>query len=109
MRHLIAAILLLATASAAQAQCPLGAFPTTNGDGRIVCQSAGGQRPLDTQTSSRNVTCPEGATASIDNWGNRTCSTLAERPEQPLSAAPAPSNKPARSKFEISKKCPQCK
>jgi hypothetical protein len=108
MRIQAAAILLLAATSAAEAQCPLGAFPTTNGDGRIVCQSAGGQRPTDTDTSSHDVVCPRGATPGVDSWGNRTCSTMAEQgPELPVVGEPP--KKPERSKFEISKKCPQCK
>ena len=109
MRHLITALFLLAATSAAEAQCPLGAFPTTNGDGRIVCQSAGGQRPLNTESSSREVICPQGATAGVDVWGNRTCSTLAQQPEQPVAAAPPAARKPSRNKFELSTKCPQCK
>jgi hypothetical protein len=109
MRIPAAVILLLAATCAADAQCPLGSFPTTNGDGRTVCQSAGGQTPPNTGFNPGGiVTCPHGATAGVDQWGNRTCSTLAEQP-LPTGVEAKPVQKPGRKKFEISKKCPECK
>jgi hypothetical protein len=83
MRHQAAIILLLATSSAAQAQCPLGSYPTTNGDAEVVCQSAAGQRP--TTTGAYPAYCPPEATVSIDSWGRRTCSTLRhDAPDRPI-------------------------
>jgi hypothetical protein len=76
-------ILLLAATSAAQAQCPLGQFPTTNGDAEVVCQSAAGQRP--TTTGAYPAYCPPGASEGVDSWGRRTCSTLRdEGPDRPI-------------------------
>jgi hypothetical protein len=83
MRHQAAIILLLAATSAAQAQCPLGSFPTTNADAQVVCQSAAGQRP--TVNAPSPAYCPPGATSSIDSWGRRTCSTLSQSgPDRPI-------------------------
>jgi hypothetical protein len=111
MRIAIAAILLFGVTAAAQAQCALGAFPTTNGDGQVVCQSPGGQRfPSSGYDPGGAVIgpCPAGATPGVDSWGNRTCSTLAEKTSGPAPAGP-PAKKPPRKRFEISKKCPECK
>ncbi len=83
MRHHVAILFLLAASSAAQAQCPLGSYPTTNGDAEIVCQSAAGQRP--TTTGNYPAYCPPGATVSIDSWGRQTCSTLTQDgPDRPI-------------------------
>jgi hypothetical protein len=83
MRYQIATILLLAATSAAQAQCPLGSYPTTNGDAEVVCQSAAGQLP--TTTGNYPAYCPPGATAGVDSWGRRTCSTLSQGgPDRPI-------------------------
>jgi hypothetical protein len=112
MRITAAALLFLTATCAANAQCALGAFPTTNGDGQIVCQSAAGQRPPSAGFDPGGGVignCPTGATAGVDSWGNRTCSSLSE---QTSGAAPqaAPAKKaPPRKRFEISKKCPECK
>jgi opacity protein-like surface antigen len=112
MRIQAIALFLLATVSAADAQCALGAFPTTNGNGQIVCQSAGGQRPTSSgfdPGGSAIGSCPEGATPGVDGWGNRTCSSLAEQaPARPGEPAPKV-KKPKKKQFELSKKCPQCK
>jgi hypothetical protein len=83
MRHQAAVILLLAATSAAQAQCPLGSYPTTNGDAQIVCQSAAGQRP--TTTGIYPMSCPDGALAGVDSQGRRTCTALrSDGPERPV-------------------------
>jgi hypothetical protein len=108
MRMQAAAILLFAAMSSAHAQCPIGSYPTTNGDGQIICKSPGGQRPPESGISGRIVRCPDGTTEGADQWGNRTCSSLAEQASVPAEEAPKP-KKPGRKKFEISKKCPQCK
>jgi hypothetical protein len=104
-------VFLLAAMSAANAQCALGAFPTTNGDGTVVCQSAGGQRPPSAGYDPGGGaigSCPQGATASVDSWGNRSCSTLAQQGSGGLEEGPAV-KKPKKKQFEISKKCPLCK
>jgi hypothetical protein len=111
MRIQAAALFLIATISGAEAQCALGAYPTTNGDGTVVCQSAGGQRPPNSgyDPGGGNIgPCPQGATAGVDSWGNRTCSTLAEQGPGGPEEGPVV-KKPKRRQFEISKKCPQCK
>ena len=109
MRITAAAILLIAATAAANAQCALGSFPTTNGDGQIVCQSAGGQTlPSSGYNPGGGVACPQGATAGVDQWGNRTCSSLMEQPLPAAGEAPA-KKKPERPRFELSKKCPLCK
>jgi hypothetical protein len=83
MHTIIAVFLLLAASSAAQAQCPLGSFPTTDGDAQVVCQSAAGQRP--TTTGVYPAYCPDGATPGVDSHGRRTCSTLRlDAPERPI-------------------------
>jgi len=83
MRHQAAVILLLATTSAAEAQCPLGSYPTIGGDGQTVCQSAAGQRS--TTTGTFPTSCPPGATAGVDSLGRQTCSSLGrDQPERPL-------------------------
>jgi hypothetical protein len=110
MRVQAAVILLLAATCAADAQCAIGSFPTTNGDGRTVCQSAGGQTPPSSGFSPGGiVTCPRGTTAGVDQWGNRTCSSLAEQQPLPADVEAKPAPKPKPKKFEISKKCPECK
>ena len=109
MRILAVAIFLLAAISAAAAQCAIGAFPTTNGDGQVVCQSAGGQsRPSEYSPGGNITTCPEGTTSAIDAWGNRTCSSLSQKPLQ-QGFVTEPPKKPKKKKFEISNKCPLCK
>jgi hypothetical protein len=111
MRVPAVAFFLLAGISAADAQCALGAFPTTNGNGNIVCQSASGQRPPSSgfdPGGTATGSCPEGATAGVDSWGNRTCSSLVEQsPRQAQEVRPVKKAKPK--KFAISKKCPECK
>jgi hypothetical protein len=83
MRHQAAIVLLLAATSAAQAQCPIGSYPTINSDGHTVCQSAAGQQP--TTMGTFPTSCPPGATAGVDSGGRRTCSSLSQdQPERPL-------------------------
>ena len=74
MRIQAVIVLMLATTAVAEAQCPIGSFPTTNSNAQIICQSAAGQ----SQSGAAPTVCPPGAYPSIDGWGRRTCSSLDE-------------------------------
>jgi hypothetical protein len=90
MRTQAAVVLVLATTAVAEAQCPIGSFPTMNSNAQIICQSAAGQ----SQGGLAPTICPPGAYPSMDSWGRRTCSTLDE-PRRGSTARSAPDRRRA--------------
>lgn len=74
MRQIMAAILLVFSASQALANCPIGTFPWTDTWGNQICKRYSDGSAATTQGSLDN--CPMGTHPWTDNWGNRTCKSF---------------------------------
>ena len=85
---LLTAFLVLTSYSMAHSQCPIGSYPTTNGDAQELCQGPLTQTP----TLKGAPNCPPGYEWGVANSGNRSCVAVGgkersgEWPERPLNS-----------------------